>query len=399
MPYYIGDVIKEEGRLVARTPEKFREAGVDVRIDATVAEIDPGAGKVLLADGEGLPYDLLVLGTGTRPLLPGIPGQDREGVFTLKTLSDAIRIKARISDLPCRKAVIVGAGFIGLEMCEALRRRGVETTVLHRGELPANRWDPELGKVILEELRQRQVDFLPGVETRSVKEGRNHRLSLETNRGELEADLILLAVGVKPETALAERMGLELGPSGAIAVDFSQRTRMEGVYAVGDCSESFHRVSGRWVNIPLGDIANKQGRVAGRNLGGGAMVFPGIVGAQAFKVFDLEAAATGLDEREAALAGFHPVSTLIWGNALAGSLPGNAKLGFKLIADRATGRLLGAQAVGRIGAVSRINTLSAALWAGLTLDDAGWLDLAYAPPVGPSWDPIHVAAQTLARQL
>jgi NADPH-dependent 2,4-dienoyl-CoA reductase/sulfur reductase-like enzyme len=168
---------------------------------------------------------------------------------------------------------------------------------------------------------------------------------------------------------------------------------------VGDCCESFHRVSGRWVNIPLGDIANKQGRVAGRNIGGGSMIFPGIVGAQSFKVFDLEVAATGLDEREAALSGFHPVSTLLWGNAIAGSMPGNTKLGLKLVADRATGKLLGAQAVGKAGAVSRINTISAALWAGLTLDDAGWLDLAYAPPFSGSWDLIHVAAQALRREI
>jgi CoA-dependent NAD(P)H sulfur oxidoreductase len=176
-------------------------------------------------------------------------------------------------------------------------------------------------------------------------------------------------------------------------------TPREGVYAVGDCCESFHRVSGRWVNIPLGDIANKQGRVAGRNIGGGVMLFPGIVGSQCFKVFDLEVVATGLDEREAAQSGFHPVSTLVWGNSIAGSMPGNKKLGLKLIADRATGKLLGAQAVGEMGAVSRINTLSCALWAGLTLDDVGYLDLAYAPPVGGSWDPIHIAAQALRRQI
>ncbi|MCX5822642.1 MAG: flavoprotein oxidoreductase, partial [Deltaproteobacteria bacterium] len=168
---------------------------------------------------------------------------------------------------------------------------------------------------------------------------------------------------------------------------------------VGDCCESFHRVSGRWVNIPLGDIANKQGRVAGRNIGGGAMIFPGIVGAQSFKVFDLEVVATGLDEREAAESGFHPVSTLVWGNAIAGSMPGNTKLGLKLIADRATGKLLGAQAVGKAGAVSRINTLSCALWAGLNLDDVGYMDLAYSPPFGGSWDLIHIAAQALRRQI
>jgi NADPH-dependent 2,4-dienoyl-CoA reductase/sulfur reductase-like enzyme len=399
MPYYIGDVIKEETRLIARTPEKFRETGVDVRIDSRVEEVDEKAGAVRLADGTRLPYDILVLGTGTTPLLPGIPGETLEGVFTLKRFTDAVRIKAWLREVPCRKAIIVGAGFIGMEMCEAIRNLGIEMQLFHRGTLPVNRWDPEFSQVVLEELRRHGVDFVTDTETRAVEAGKDHRLRLVTNHGGAEADMILMAVGIRPDVTLAKQMGLPLGETGAIRVNFSQRTLREGVYAVGDCCESFHRVSGRWVNIPLGDIANKQGRVAGRNIGGGDMIFPGIVGAQSFKVFDLEVAATGLDEREAAQSGFHPVSTLVWGNAIAGSMPGNTKLGLKLIADRATGKLLGAQAVGKAGAVSRINTLSCALWAGLTLDDVGWLDLAYAPPFSGSWDLIHVAAQTLRRQI
>ncbi len=313
MPYYIGDVIKEEKRMIARTPEKFRETGVDVRIDTRVEEVDGKAGEVRLADGTRLSYDILVLGTGTTPLMPGIPGEDREGVFTLKKFTDAVRIKAWLREIPCRKAIIVGAGFIGMEMCEAIRNLGIETQVFHRGTLPVNRWDPEFSQAVLDELRRHGVDFVTETEMRAVEEGKNHRLRLVTNHGEAEADMILMAVGIRPDVALAKQMGLPLGETGAIRVNFSQRTLREGVYAVGDCCESFHRVSGRWVNIPLGDIANKQGRVAGRNIGGGDMIFPGIVGAQSFKVFDLEVAATGLDEREAAQSGFHPVSTLSMG--------------------------------------------------------------------------------------
>jgi NADPH-dependent 2,4-dienoyl-CoA reductase/sulfur reductase-like enzyme len=398
MPYYIGDVIKDEKKLIARTPEKFRETGVDVRIDIRVEEVDEKAGEVRLADGTRLPFDILVLGTGTTPLMPGIPGETLEGVFTLKKFTDALRIKDWLREIPCRKAIIVGAGFIGMEMCEAIRNLGIETQVFHRGTLPVNRWDPEFSQAVLEELRRHGVDFVTDTETLAVEAGKDYRLRLVTNHGAAEADMILLAVGIRPDVTLAKQMGLPLGETGAIRVNFSQRTPREGVYAVGDCCESFHRVSGRWVNIPLGDIANKQGRVAGRNIGGGDMIFPGIVGAQCFKVFDLEVAATGLDEREAAQSGFRPVSALVWGNAIAGSMPGNTTLGLKLIADRATGKLLGAQAVGKAGAVSRINTLSSALWAGLTLDDVGWLDLAYSPPFGGSWDLIHVAAQALKRK-
>jgi NADPH-dependent 2,4-dienoyl-CoA reductase/sulfur reductase-like enzyme len=399
MPYYIGDVIREEKKLIARTPEKFRETGVDVRINTQVEEVDEKAGEVRLSDGTKIPYDVLVFGTGTTPLMPGIPGEDREGVFKLQKFTDALQIKAWLREVPCRKAIIVGAGFIGMEMTEAFRNLGIETSVYHRGTLPVKRWDPEFSQVVLDELRRHEVGFVTETETKAVEAGKDHRLRLVTNHGEDEADIILLAVGTRPEVTLARQIGLPLGKTGAIQVNFSQQTPREGVYAVGDCCESFHRVSGRWVNVPLGDIANKQGRVAGVNIGGGALTFPGIVGAQSFKFFDLEVAVTGIDEREAAQIGFHPVSTLVWGNAIARSMPGNRKIGLKLIADRATGKLLGAQAVGEMGAVSRINTLSVALWAGLTLDDVGYIDLAYAPPFSGAWDPIHIAAQALRRQI
>jgi NADPH-dependent 2,4-dienoyl-CoA reductase/sulfur reductase-like enzyme len=189
-----------------------------------------------------------------------------------------------------------------------------------------------------------------------------------------------------------------MGPSGAIAVNFAQQTSLANVYAAGDCCESFHRVSRRWVNIPLGDIANKQGRVAGRNIGGKPLTFDGIVGAQSFRLFNLECAATGLSEKEAMAAGFSPVSNITWGSAMAPAL-GMKKIGLKLIADRSSGKLLGAQAVGQAGAVGRINALSVALWTGLDLDQIGYLDLAYAPPFSAAWDIIHNAAQALGRSL
>ena len=171
MPYYIGDVIKDEKKLIARTPEKFRETGIDVRIDTRVEEVDEKAGQVRLSDGTALPYDILVLGTGTMPLMPGIPGEDLEGVFTLKKLADALRIKAWLRDVPCRKAIIVGAGFIGMEMSEAIRNLGIETQIFHRGTLPVNRWDPEFSKVILEELGRHEVGFVTDVEDAGRGEG------------------------------------------------------------------------------------------------------------------------------------------------------------------------------------------------------------------------------------
>ncbi|MGV8081581.1 MAG: FAD-dependent oxidoreductase [Syntrophales bacterium] len=399
MPYYIGDVIKDSRKLVARTPEKFRETGIEVFTETRVGAVDIKEQAVLTEDGKKLPFDFLVFGTGTRAFTPGMPGEDREGVFVLKGLSDAIRIKQLLQDTPCRRAVIIGAGFIGLEMSEAFREAGIETTMVHRGTLPAARWDPELSRPILEEMERHGVAFLPNTRVTSIEPGSDCRNRLNTSAGPLEADIILLALGVRPDVDLARESGITLGPSGAIAVNFAQRTCAENVYAAGDCCESYHRVSGRWVNIPLGDIANKQGRVAGSNIGGDPMTFPGIVGAQSFKVFGLEAAAAGLSEREATAAGFHPVSTILWGNSAARSMPTARRVGLKLTADRGTGTLLGVQAVGEAGAVSRVNTLSAALWARMSLEDVAYLDLAYAPPFGGAWDPIHIAAQGLLRKL
>ena len=338
------------------------------------------------------------MATGTKALKPDIPGINKQGIFSLKNLEDAIKIKTYLRENNCRKAIIIGAGFIAMEMSEALHMAGVKTTIFHRGSLPANRWDAELSKLMLEELKNNGVEFVTRADTSAIEMGKEAPLKAITNQGTWEADMIIVAVGVKPDVTLAQAIGLDIGNSGAIAVKYFQQASREFVYAVGDCCESYHRVSRRWVNIPLGDIANKQGRVAGRNIGGKPLKFEGIVGAQSFRLFNLECAATGIDEKEASASGYNPVSTLMWGNAIAGTL-GQKKIGLKLIADKSSGKLLGAQAVGAAGVVGRINALSVALWAGLNIDEIGYLDLAYSPPYSGAWDIIHIAAQALRRAI
>ncbi len=384
--------------MIARTPEKFRETGIDVQLNTEVLSVNYAGKTVELRNERNIPFDILVMATGARALLPDLPGIEKPGVFTLKNLEDAIKIKTYLQEKKCRKAIIIGAGFIAMEMSEALQQAGIQTTILHRGELPANRWDPELAKLLLEELKNNGVEFIPHAETTAIEDGKDYPLCALSNQGKIEADLILLAVGVKPNVELAKEIGLTIGQSGAIAVNSAQQTSKENVYAVGDCCESYHRVSKRPVNIPLGDIANKQGRVAGRNIGGKPLTFPGVVGAQSFRLFNLEAAATGIDEKEAALANYNPVSILVWGNAIIGSL-GLKKIGLKLIADKSSGKLLGAQAVGFAGAVSRINSLSVALWAEMNIDEIAYLDLAYSPFFSGAWDIIHNAAQALRRAI
>jgi NADPH-dependent 2,4-dienoyl-CoA reductase/sulfur reductase-like enzyme len=400
MPYYIGDVIGDAKRLIARTPEKFEETGVKVRLNTRVRELDTGKGEIRLEKSETLPYDELVLATGATATKLDIPGAEREGVFVLKTLRDGINIKNYINEKACRKAIIIGAGFISMEMSEGLRNLGIETEVLYRGKLPVSRWDPEFSKLVLDELVKNGVSFISNTMPVAIESGNDYSLRLITDNGNHEGDLILIALGVRPNTELAGNAGIEIGKTGAVKVDLSQRTSGERIYSVGDCAEVYHRVSNEWVYLPLGDIANKQGRVAGSNIGGNPLEFKGVVGAQSFKVFGLELAATGLDEKAAQKIGFDSASLIIWGTPVARSMNLNkARLGLKLIADRASGKLLGAQAIGDGGAVARINTLSACLWAGMDLDEVGYLDLAYSPPFGGAWDTIQIAAQALKRKM
>jgi len=405
MTYYIGDVIKDEKLLIARTPEAFEKTGVTVKTRTGVEEIDLDRGNVRLDNGTNLPYDILVLATGSNVFLPDIPGIKEKGVFKLKDLRDGIDIKTYIKEKQCgsdrcRKAIIVGAGFIAMEMCEAMRNLGLETSVVYRGDLPVRRWDNEFSKLVLGKLAENEVNFIPHTMPVAIEKMKNkHSLRLITDNGEMESDIIIFALGVQSNIALAEQIGLKIGNTGAVMVDYSQRTSREEIYAVGDCCGVYHRIKQQWVHMPLGDIANKQGRVAGANIGGHAMTFPGIVGAQSFKIFDLEVAKTGIDEGEAEQFGFHPVSTIIWGTPSARSMSKGKKLGLKMVANKSTGKLLGAQAIGEGGAVTKINTLSACLWSGMTLDEVGYIDLAYSPPFGGAWDPIQVAAQILRRKL
>jgi CoA-dependent NAD(P)H sulfur oxidoreductase len=397
-PYFIGDIIKDANKLVARTPEKFLESGINVLLNAEVVSIDTKGGNVEISNGKKLPYDFLVFATGTNAFVPPITGKDLPGVYALRNLEDAILIKEWLRKKNAKRVIIIGGGFIGLEMSEALHERGISTTIIHKNALPANRWDAELASLMLEELQSKKVEFVGNTVAQSIEKGTESLLKVTTDKGIWEGDMILMAVGVRPNASLAKSAGVAIGKTGAIAVNFAQQTSMENIYAAGDCCESWHRVSRRWVNIPLGDIANKQGRVAGRNIGGKPLTFDGIVGAQSFRLFNLECAATGLSEREALEAGYAPVSNITWGSAMAPAL-GMKKIGLKLIADKSSGRLLGAQAVGVAGAVGRINALSVALWTGLTLDEIGYIDLAYAPPFSAAWDIIHNTAQSLARTI
>jgi NADPH-dependent 2,4-dienoyl-CoA reductase/sulfur reductase-like enzyme len=352
---------------------------------------------VELQDGSAMPFDYLVVATGADCRRPGVPGEGLEGVFCLRNVTDAIRIKRFVEETKARRAVVVGAGLVSLEMCEAFRRLDLETTLVYRGELPMRRLGGEFARQILQELESEGVAFMGSTDLEGFEGKSNHGCVVHTSSGSLDADLVLLGIGVVPSVALASEAGLALGPTGAIAVDEHMQTDVPRIYAAGDCCESYHRISRRPAYAPLGDVANKQGRVAGANVGGQRLSFPGIVGSVCFKVFGLEVASTGLTEEEAREAGFEPVSTTIQGVSRAHSYPGASELQLRLVAETEGGRLLGAQGVGGGGVVARINALAMALTGGLSLDELAYLDLAYAPPFSGAWDPVHIAAQRLLK--
>lgn len=399
MPYYIGDVIKDYNKLVIRTPEAFGKTGINVKIKTRVEDIDPQKGLLRLSDASSIPYDILVMATGANAARLDMPGADLEGVFVLRNLTDALHIKSYLNEKKCRKAVLIGGGFIAMEMCEALRNLGIETTVMIRGCRPVTRWDVEFTDIVIDELKKNEISFIPETKFLAIERGTSSHLVLKTDKGDVDTDVILMGVGIRRDHALTKAAGLELGASGAIKVDFRQQTSVPGIYAVGDCCEVFHKVAQRWVYLPLGDIANKQGRVAGQNIGGHPVEFPGIVGAQSFKVFSLEVGATGLTEKEATAYGFQPMSAMIQGLPVGRPMAQGEKLWVKLVADKVTGKLLGGQCIGAKGAIQRIFALSVALWSGLTIEEVGYLDLPYAPPFGGAWDAIHVAAQEITKKM
>jgi NADPH-dependent 2,4-dienoyl-CoA reductase/sulfur reductase-like enzyme len=362
-----------------------------------VASLDADNRLLELENGDRLRFDTAVLATGLRARLPGVEGEDLPGIFTLRNLSAAVAIKKYIRQMGVKSVVIVGAGFISFEMCEAFRTLGIPTTVLYRKELPMKGLGEEFARKLVDVIRDHDVRFVPHAEISGFERDGNGMLHILTEAGAFSADLVLIAVGALPETNMAKTAGVKLGETGAIAVNERMQTNYPFIYAAGDCCETFHRVLKRPFHLPLGDVANRQARVVGTNIGGGSGSFPGVIGSFCFKVFDTEVANTGITEAEAREEGIAAHAVTIWRGNKPAAYPGSEKIGLTLVAERGTGRVLGAQAVGGAGSVDRINALAVAVTGGLTLEDIGNLDLAYAPPFSNARDVIHIAAGELLK--
>lgn len=405
LPYLVGGLVAEAEELVARTPEQHRANGIDVRTGHEVVSIDLAGRSVEVRElGEGRtfhqPFDQLVVATGASPIRPPLPGIDLPGVTGIQTIPDAVALDELIRRRAPRRAVVVGGGYIGLEMVEALLARGLAVTLVEKLAQPMATMDPEMGAKVADGLRQQGIDLRLGTGVAGFEAGAGADGwvgAVATDGGEVPADLVVLGLGVRPNVALARDAGVPLGPSGAIATDARMAARVPGVWAAGDCAESLHRVSLRPVSIALGTHANKQGRVVGLNLGGTPARFPGVIGTAVTRVGPVEIARTGLNQREAAEAGFAVEVGDVESTARAHYYPGAARMTVRVVAERGGGRLLGAQIVGGAEAAKRIDALAVAVWNGMTVDEVAQLDLGYAPPFSPVWDPVLIAARRATR--
>jgi NADPH-dependent 2,4-dienoyl-CoA reductase/sulfur reductase-like enzyme len=401
LPYLLSGVVEERDDLVARTPEKFAEKGIEIMVRHRVERID-ATGKNLsvlnLKTGQAFEdaYDRLVIATGARAVLPPIPGAEVEGVFKLRFLTDSDEIGRYIEEQSPKKATIVGGGYIGLEVAENLCRLGMEVSLIEGENRVALAYGPEVSENVEAELEANGVGVYTGERVDEFT-GEGRVRGVKFGDRELETDLIIVGVGIKPNVELATEAGVETGTTGAILVDRHMKTSVPDVWAAGDCVETINLVSGRPTWIPLGDTANQMGRVAGTNAATGdeTLEFPGILGTGIFKVFGLDVGKTGLSEKEAEDAGFEVVSAGLWAYDRAAYYPGAGKIFLKLIADRATGRLLGAEAAGS-GADKLTDICAAALWGRLSYPDLVNIDLAYAPPYGPALSPVIQAATILS---
>ena len=400
IPYWIAGTVESEAELISRSPEQHRANGIDVRTRHEVVGIDLSARTVAVRDLEAgteltEPFDSLVYATGSVPLRPPVPGIDAAGVYGVQVLDDGAELIRELDGGDVRRVVVVGGGYIGLEIAEACRIRSLDVTVVDRSPTPVGTFDPDIGTFIADAVRGLGIELVLGdgvaaIDTDSA--GRAVAVTTASGR-ELPCDLVVLGLGVRPNVELANEAGIPVGSSGGVVVDRQMRTQVEGVWSAGDCVESVHRLSGQRVVVALGTHANKQGRVAGVNLGGGYATFPGVIGTAVTKVCDLEVARTGLSMREADAAGYRYVTPHVDSTTRAGYFPGAKPIRVKLLAEQRSGRLLGAQIVGREGAAKRIDVLATAIWNEMSVDEVLSLDLSYAPPFAPVWDPVLIAAR------
>ncbi|HEU5420223.1 MAG TPA: FAD-dependent oxidoreductase [Streptosporangiaceae bacterium] len=418
IPYYVSGEVTHWRNLAHRTIADLEATGMQLRLDTTARRVEPGDRKLVLAGNSGseelLAYDQLVIGTGAVPVRPPISGLDGpdalgpdDGVHLLHSMGDTFAVMRTLEGARPASAVIVGAGYIGLEMAEALTTRGLAVTQIEQLPEVLPTVDPELGLLVRGQLAGHGVEVLTGTAVRAIGRapaGSPARLRVDATTGTLavarDADMVLVVTGVRPDTSLAVSAGASLGARGAIAVDRQMRTGIPGIFAAGDCVVTRHRLLGE-TYLPLGTTAHKQGRVAGENAAGGSRQYAGSLGTQVVKIFDHAIARTGLRDHEAVAAGFDPVTIGSEADDHKAYYPGSHRIAMRVTGDRATGRLLGAQLFGHKHAevAKRVDIAAAAIFHGMTVGEVSDLDLSYTPPLGSPWDAVQAGTQAWTRAL
>jgi NADPH-dependent 2,4-dienoyl-CoA reductase/sulfur reductase-like enzyme len=401
LPYYVSGLIEKPEALVVYTAEAFsRERHVSVLARHEAVGLDPEAGVVRARTADGtpkdFPFDALVIATGARAAVPAVPGIGSDRVFTLRTLEDGVGLRRFLDDEAPSTAVVLGGGVLGLELADSLAARGIKVTVIEREAHVVPDIEPDMAELVTRELEQSGVDVRVAATVTAITPGPS-AVGVLAGGDEIACDLVLVAVGVRPNSEIAAEAGVALGAGGAIAVDEGCRTSVENVFAAGDCAEVTYVPTGGRVYIPAGNTSNKQGRVAGANAAGADRRFPGVVATRVGQVFGLEVARTGLSAGQAERGGLSPVVSRITSPSRARYLPGRKNIAVAVVAERGTGKLLGAQMVGAEGCAKRIDIFGTALSEGMSTLDVADLDLSYAPPFAPVWDPVLIAAREAAK--
>jgi CoA-dependent NAD(P)H sulfur oxidoreductase len=390
LPYFVEGRVRQITDLIAYTPERFRkERNIDVRTGARVIGISHPRREVVLESGAKVAYEKLVIATGARGGMPNLPGAQLPHVFTLYTLDDAERMRRYLRERRPKSAVVVGAGYIGVEAADALRRNGLRVAIVERSAHALLRDDAGLTAAVRKQLERHGVELRTGVAVAAIEPDRVAGVA---------CDMVVLAAGFQPNVEMAAAAGIETGPSGAIGTDEHMETNLRGVFAAGDCAEVTHLVTGRPTWIPLGTTANKAGRVAGACAAGARERFPGVVGTSIVSIFGMGFATTGFSVDQARAEGFSPVAARIEAHSRPRYYQGVNTI-VELVADRTTRRLVGGSVIGEDGIAGRINVIATALQTRMRVDEFEQLDLAYAPPFSPVWDPILIAAQQLLKEL
>lgn len=406
IPYYVADLVREPSQLISITPDEFRRnRRIEVLTHHEVVEIDRTKRRVTAIElGSGgeqaFDYERLLIGVGGCPRKLDLPGAESKNVFTIQTLQDGIDLKTYVDQSHPQKAVIIGGGYIAMEMAEACRVRGLAVSVIEKQPQVLPGFERPITEVVESELVRNEVVVRTGTEVAGFESNTLGEVEATclNNKQKVATDLVVVAIGLAPNTKLARMAGVRLGKTGAIAVDRKMQTSISNIYAAGDCVEVRNLVSGKADYIPLGPTANKQGRVAGENIGGGTATFRGVVGTSVFKTFELEVARTGLGSVQAAHLDIDVGTATIQENSAAGYYSGTKPITVTVIFDKRSGRLLGAQMVGKQGVSKRIDIFATALTNRMTLDEMAYLDLSYAPPFAPVWDPILVAINVARSQ-